>query len=160
MSLTHMLRFGHIKLIRAGGTYVLNVLEAVIGTAIFEAEFVDYRASRAVILKTDLVNAAIAFALGYFIYHLWQQSTSKWIWVVGLCWFGSGAFLAKAGGHGAIFWELSRSGSAFDLRDSSNSYYNLYSFYNWGRYTIPLLRTVFFSAGAFCRSSSRTQSRP
>jgi hypothetical protein len=124
--------------------YLLNLLVAVIGTKIFEAPFDHFvhfsdRTSAAV-LKADLLTSTVAFGLGYLVYRRWQPASARWAWVAGACWFGLGALHILGERPGTMLWEIS--GSRFPL--------DIDNFVNWSKFTLPLLRTTFYSAGAFC----------
>ena len=143
---------------RDAGIFILNLLVAVMGTAALVFPFTFFpRQQGAVVLKSDLLtadflNVLAAFGLGYFPYRNWRPTASKWIWLFGLCWFVCGALRALDASNGAALWEISREDAAFDLDSSYKNFYNLQSFYHWLLFTLPLLRTVFYSAGAFCCS--------
>jgi hypothetical protein len=139
-----------IQIARRGASLVSHVFAAVIGTAILENSFAGYTASRAAVLKADFINAALALALGFFVYLTRPRAAPKWTWVVGVSWFIWGVFLFARGRlHGTIFWELSWYDADFDVQNPSNDFYSWHSFENWGTYTLPLLRTVFYSVGAY-----------
>jgi len=134
-----------IKSLRIVGVYFLNLLLSTIGPAVVESPFVRFLhfsdRTGAPFLKADLLTAVAAFGLGYFVYHRWQPRLSKWVWLAGLCWFCQGALLPLDGG-GRIFWEMSWNRFVYDPT----------SFYSWTGYTIPFLRTIFYSVGALCCS--------
>jgi hypothetical protein len=146
------------KGVRAVCGFLLNLVVAAIGTNIVESPYVYLThpsgMSRGAVLREDLLTSVTAFGLGFFVYWKWQPIASKWLWLAGVCWFGWRALVALDGRHGLVLWELSASGIAFSL--------DRLSFENWGGYTLPFLRTVFYSVGAFCCSyllRYRTRSR-
>src|SRR5580692_6358201 len=82
------------KWLRSGGMFLGHLLAALIGTGIFESEI--YRifapsTSNGRLLKATILSAAIAFALGYFVFWKWRSQSAKWLWIIGLCWFGQRA---------------------------------------------------------------------
>ena len=101
------------------------------------------------VLTEDLLSTAAAFGLGYFVYRRWKPASSKWVWLAGLCWFAWGALLTLDGNHGTILWKPPNV-SVLDF--NINNLYNVRSLENWSGYMLPLLRTVFYSTGAFCCS--------
>jgi hypothetical protein len=94
-------------------------------------------------IMEDFVTTVTAFGLGYCVYAQWQPAASKWLWLAGVCWFTPRALLMLDGTHGS-FWEIAGADSRLTTQ----------SLANWFEFTIPFLRTVSYSAGAFC--SSRT----
>jgi hypothetical protein len=117
----------------------VNLLAAVIGTAIIEAPLTGFvRPSRVAAVKADLLTITVAFGLGYFVYRRWSPSPSKWVWLAGLFWFGQRTLLTLDGQHGRVFWELAGHDFVVDS----------HTFENWSGYTLPFLRTIFYSMGA------------
>ena len=108
-----------IAIARVIGVFLLNTFLAVIGSVVIESGF--YHSSHpvsamAVIHRDAFFSVTIAFALGYFAYRRWQPVRAKWVWVVGLCWFGQWALLIPNVGVGGVFREISGAGCASDLR--------------------------------------------
>jgi len=138
-----------IKSVRTSGVFLLSLIEAVLGTAVVETSLYPLfpvNTPRALLLKEDLLSAAVAFALGCFVYK-WQPP-SKWVWVAGFFWFGLGALLVLARGSTTIYQELSGIGCVYNVTNDSCSNYFLF--------TVPSLRAVSFSAGAlFCSALSK-----
>ncbi len=135
------------RFIRAGALIVGHLLTAMLGTAILDSEiyhlFHPPTLAGSVRLE-DGLSASIAFGLGYVVFYKWESRFSLWIWLIGAFWFGQQAIRAyfDPGLHGeTIFWEFVS--PKFGGRERLE---------NWLTYTIPLVRTVFYSAGAFCCS--------
>jgi hypothetical protein len=104
---------------------------------------------RTMVVREDLLSAAAAFGLGYFVYRRWKCASSKWVWLAGVCWFAGGALLTLDGNHGTVFWKPPNiSLLDFNVYDADS----LSSFENWSGYMLPLVRTIFYSTGAFCCS--------
>lgn len=101
-------------------------------------------------MTEDLLSAAAAFGLGYFVYRRWKSASSKWVWLAGLCWFAWGALLTLDRNDGTILLEASSNVSVYDF--NINDLYSRSSLENWTGYMLPLLRTIFYSTGAFCCS--------
>jgi hypothetical protein len=138
----------------AVGMFVANLLTAVVGTTIIDPASHEYfrparLTIRRMLLTEDLSSAAVGFGLGYFVYRRWKSASSKWVWLAGVCWFAGGALLTLDGNHGTVFW---RPPNVLLLDFDRNDGYNLNSFNNWIGYILPLLRTIFYSTGAFCCS--------
>ncbi len=102
------------------------------------------------VLTEDLLSAAAAFGLGYFVYRRWKPVSSKWVWLAGLCWFAWGALLTLDGNHGTILLEASPNVLVHDF--NIDNLFSRSSLENWSVYMLPLLRTIFYSTGAFCCS--------
>jgi hypothetical protein len=138
------------KLVRESGMFLLNLLLASVLPGILTSPFThfDREALHASMYREALVTAITACGLGYFVYRGWRPVASKWVWVGGLCWFGQRAvrfwfdqraFSILYRGH-TIYWEMSGTGCDFDMQSCTD----------WMVYTIPFLRTIFYSLGAFC----------
>lgn len=131
--------------VRAIAGFLLHTGIAVFGTVLVEAPLAPYVRytpfGRTSILLADGLSAVAAFGLGYSVYRLWQPRVSKWLWMAGLCWFGSRALLTLDGTHGAI-WELAGTETIPDLK----------SLTNWSVFTLPFVRTAFYSLGALFSS--------
>jgi hypothetical protein len=131
--------------LRAAGLFLLNAVVAVLGTAIIESPFEHYAhvsSLRASLLIMDLLSAAFAFGVGYSVYWRWRPAASKWVWIAGVCWFGQRAVL-PLDGHHVLIWEIYATNSVFPDFERLGK---------WSLYTLPLLRTIFYSAGAYCCS--------
>jgi hypothetical protein len=124
--------------------YIFNLAVAIIGTTVAEDPFRHFvhfsDRTKAALLKADFLTAATAFVLGYFVYYKWHQMSAKWVWVAGVCLFGLRAFGVLDGPPGTLLWEMTKSRAVFDID----------VFNDWSQFTVPLLRTIAYSAGAFC----------
>jgi hypothetical protein len=138
---------------RAIGAFLWNLLTAIVGTTIIDAETHSIfppptLAGR--LLREDILGAIVAFGLGYFVYYKWKSTSAKWIWTLGVFWLGLRALHVVAGAHGTLFAEIFGGRAVLDAP----------SFNDWDFFTLPFFRTVFYSAGAFCcyRSSAAMRS--
>jgi hypothetical protein len=147
------------KFVRTTGLYLLNLVVAAVVTDMLASPFLHTASdgTMATMLKRDVVNGLAAFGLGYFVYRRWRQGSSKWVWVAGFCWFGQRAvrlwFAPSPFGilypDHTVFRQLSGSGCNSEMIQSCS---------DWIVYTLPLLRTTFYSFGAFCCSIVGKQS--
>ena len=140
-----------VKVLREFGELLLNFAIAGFVTNILGSEFRFHRdaVDWHLVIKRDLVDAAIAFALGYFVYHRWRFASAKWLWVAGICLFAQRAVrfgfeqhgpLSVLNGSKSLYWEMSGVGCLSDRSVCPDLVY-----------TFTLLRTIFYSAGAwFC----------
>jgi hypothetical protein len=130
--------------VRAFGVFLLNLVLALALPGVLDGPLVPFLhlrdQTRAAFLKADLLTATAAFVSGYFVYHFRRWAQSKWVWLVGVCWFVSGALFIVDNKHSTMFLELSRVRAGFDFLTVGN----------WLGFTIPLLTTGFYSVGAFC----------
>lgn len=127
----------------AAGALFLNILLAVLGTAIIESPFERYTvvvSGRQSFFNMDLMTSVFAFGLGFSIYHLTPMVTAKWVWIIGLFWYAQKALLDP---NHILLWEVSATRSAM---------LDFQAMANWSIYTLPGLRMLFYSAGALCCS--------
>ena len=141
-----------LRLLRPVGIVLGNFFTALIGTAILESELSHIVPSNAVSMlmaKEYFFSSFIPLALGYFVFWKWRYTSAKWVWTGGVVWFGQRTLMywvseASSGLLGAghsVFREMS--GSGCNSRD-------LLSCNDFLGYTVPCLRTVSYSAGAWC----------
>ncbi len=102
----------------------------------------------------DAISAFIAFGLGYFVYGKWKARSAKWVWLAGVCWFGwralhvwygQGAVNRLYGRSPVLLWEISGDGYRPDPKSAET----------WLVYTLVMVRTAFYSVGAYCCASYR-----
>ncbi len=148
------------RFFRAVGMFLGNVVTAIMGSTFFTSEI--YRVFPTTtpwgaLRKETILSALAAFGLGYFVYYKWRPASSKWIFVAGLTWLGWGALtfwlgernLRVVSADRSIYWDLSGTGCNDFDGQSCLDYIN---------YTLVSLRTIFYSAGAFCCSRLGTPS--
>lgn len=139
-----MARVDSIRCITLVGTLLLDALAAVFGTAIVELPFERIAAQvhplRESLFVMDLMTSAFSAALGYLAFRLTRSPTSRWVWALGACWFFQRAVFPPDGNH-VVLWEMYATNSAFP---------DLQGLGNWSIYTLPCLRTIFYSIGAAC----------
>jgi hypothetical protein len=137
------------KTFRAIGVFVLNLLLAAVFTDQLASPLLrfDPHSIQTSIVKLEFLNAAVACGLGYFVYWRWRPVSAKWVWVAGLCWFAQRALLLwfeqRSMGvlyrDTAVYWRHFGIDCGIDFEACRD----------WLGYTIPSLRTVFYSGGAF-----------
>jgi hypothetical protein len=100
--------------------------------------------------KYTLLNVLAAFGFGYFVFRRWKPVSAKWVWSAGLCLFIAGC---------VIYWHEQGAARLFHLDHSVywgmsgiGCSYNAEGCLDFFAYTIPLLRTISYSAGAFACS--------
>ena len=139
-----------ITLLRTSGTLLGHLLTAVIGTAIIESGFWAILQSKGIsvmVLKAYLFSITIPFGLGFLVSWKRRSRSANWVWVVGLCWFGSraisywidqGSYRLLGVSH-SVFWEMSGVGCTM----------NTAACWDFIGATIPSMRTFSYSAGAW-----------
>jgi hypothetical protein len=131
-------------LIRSVGRFLSGLLIATIGTAAVESSVYGViRPSMPEMLRmTYLLDATVAFGLGYGVYQKWRLAQWPWVGAAGVCWFGLGLYRLWAAGSPVIYREISGIGCVYDMSIASCTYYPIF--------TSPSLRALFYAAGAFC----------
>jgi hypothetical protein len=136
-----------VKWLRIAAIFLADLSVAGLGPVII-AQLHPHGRDRVGLLQLEAARSiGIGFFLGFFVYYLWKTRSSRWVWVVGILWFAYGAvtywnsqhYLRLSQETHSIYWEMSGVGCRFDVQ----------SCYDWLGYTCPLLRTIFYSAGAF-----------
>src|SRR5450432_240922 len=137
------------RILRFVGLLIWNALIALFGTKMFTSPFASVFSNRPLELytvKADAVCAAAALFVGCFAYSRWRQEPAKWVWLLGLCWFGQRAslwWLEQTDVPGTIrhniCWEMCGTGEDLDAT----------RFAEWAGYTLPFVLTSFYSLGAF-----------
>jgi hypothetical protein len=138
--------------IRNVGSFLVNLLAAMVGTYVAQAPFTRYvhfsPPYRTAMLRADVLTSAVAFGVGFAVYIRWKPVVSRWLWIAGLCWFVCGTFLKLNGNGRSVFDD-------FGGRSPTDSE----MFVRWSAFTVPFLRTVLYSAGAFCCSRWLSRAR-
>jgi hypothetical protein len=132
-----------MTLLRFLGLLLLNVLVAVIGTAILDTgmgKAIPSHTIVAVLWKETALSVVCAALIGFGMWWRWRSEAAKWTWVVPLVWFGFGAVaFAGRGIFGSSFISSLNNAGAAEVR----------SFF---AFTIPLVRSIAYSAGAYISS--------
>jgi len=141
------------RLILAALSLVLHTLTAVFGPVLITPEL-----SRALHLPSlhrtglwlfALSDITVVFAFGFLVFRLRRLALAKWIWVIGVVWFSY--FFIAAVREGTPLWPDFSGTTCLDVRTYLNC--------GWWVATVPALRTIFYSLGAFvCSRRSLTAS--
>jgi hypothetical protein len=142
-----------IWIIRIAAIFVFNLLLAAWVTTVIVEPFnhgFDISDLPQMIRKGLILSAVAAFGLGFSVFWTWRRSESKWVWVVGVGLFAERAFRLWIEQRGMFFGsphtvlgQLSGSDCSATFIQSCNDALG---------YSYPLVRTVFYSLGAFCAS--------
>jgi hypothetical protein len=141
------------KLIRLISLFVFNLFLAIVGTAIIKSGFTSYAtlSDPANVLRREYILSAIAaFGLGWSMHRISQQSESKWVWIAGLFWFGQRTVflwldqraMLFGAPHNTLAVMLGLNCRLNDVQSCADAI----------GYAIPCVRTIAYSAGAFCGS--------
>jgi arginyl-tRNA synthetase len=142
------------NVLRAAGSFVANLLTAIIGTVILDSGlyrlisiFLRLGTLQASVLLEDSLSAVCAFALGFLVYYKWRSRSAKWVWLVGTILFGQRLILDLSD---PLMLRLTDAESLRELAGyGSDRYATVASF---AAYTLPFVRTAFYSLGALCCS--------
>lgn len=97
-----------------------------------------------------VISALIALALGYFAFYKWRSAPAKWVWIAGALLFAWEAVSLWPAHHYSVLGAqpsfMANVQATFDPADDPHRLV----------YTLTLLRTIFYSAGAWiCWSASK-----
>jgi hypothetical protein len=135
--------------LRGLAAFVLNVVIAIFGTAIVTSAFAFVlrpHTIEAILVKGYLTSAVVASLIGFFVYRQWGSSSAKWVGVVGLLWFAFRLFTLLGGGLSGLWAEMSGTGCVNGVQNIACM--------NWLVFTLPTLRLISYSLGAWISFSS------
>jgi hypothetical protein len=130
--------------LKFGGLVALNLVIAVIGTAILDTpmgRMIPAHSIAAVIWKECILSILCAALIGFGMGRAWRNSAAKWTWIPAAAWFAFGLAVA---GRGDVLGRLSVFGSGNNLGAAE-----VRSFF---AFAIPLIRAISYSAGAHISS--------
>jgi hypothetical protein len=131
-----------LSALRFLGLLVVHILIAVIGTAILDTGISRAIASHtmiAVFWKESVLSIVCATLIGFGLWRMWRTDAAKWTWVLPLLWFLFGLLA----GAGRDIW------GAHESILQQPSPQRMRDFF---LFTIPLIRAVAYSVGAFVAS--------
>ena len=131
-----------LRALRFFGLMLLNVLVAVVGTAVLDTPIsrtIPPHTILAVFWKETTLSLICATLIGFGMWRTWRSQAAKWTWVLPLFWFAFG--LLAVAGHGVMGPLWVRSGG--DVAAQMRSFF---------AFTIPLIRAVAYSVGAYISS--------
>lgn len=132
------------------GSFTRHLVIAVFGVIPLELPLLrlfNVRSISQMILRDALLSIVFAFCLGLISQRYSGDCCSRWVWLGGFLWlvvgvtevWSSASVLHKQ----YLLVELLGFGSALDFD----------SYVVWSAYTLPFLRTVFYSLGSLARTS-------
>jgi hypothetical protein len=128
--------------LRFFGLLLLNILIAVIGTAILDTALTRAIPSNtivAVLWKEIALSFVCATLIGFGMWRTWRHEAAKWTWVIPSLWFAFGVVAVT--GHG-IWGPLSVTSATYGAAEMRSFFV----------FTIPLIRAVAYSIGAYVSS--------
>ena len=131
------------KWLHKAGLLLLNLLVAVFGTAVVESpvsHLFHPHIILTLLIKEYLLSVIAASFLGFFVYRRWRPDLVKWVGIIGACWFCLRAMGVLTTGHGTLWSEMSGTGCAYGMQMSCR---------NWLLFTLPAVRAISYSAGAW-----------
>lgn len=127
------------------GFLLVNLVVAVIGTAILDSALwrvIPSHSVAAIVWKEFIFSIVCAAFIGFGMWRTWRSSAAKWTWVLPAVWFAFG-YLTIAG-HGDVWGRLSGFGSGSVLTAPDVR--------SFGLFTVPLVRAISYSVGAYLSS--------
>lgn len=124
---------------------LVNLVVAVIGTAMLDtgiSKVIPSHSIAMVVRKEFILSIICAGLIGFGMWRTWRNLAAKWTWVLPAVWFAFGYLIVA--GHGDAFGRLSGTGSVSVL--SAPDVRSFFSF------TVPLVRAVSYSVGAYVSS--------
>jgi hypothetical protein len=126
---------------------VVNLVIAIVGITIVDTplrRMLSPDSLSALVWKECVLSIVFAAFFGFGIWRIWPNPAANWTWVLPAVWFTiAWVFIAGTEGFGPILWF----GSGREIGPAE-----IRSFF---AFTVPLIRAVFYSVGAFI--SSRLQ---
>ena len=136
-----------IRVLRFLGLLLVHTVVAMIGSAIAEHaiwKMVPVHSVLGVLWKECVFSIICATSIGFGMWRVLRTPAAKWVWVLPAVWFAFG-FLAR---HGDVWGGLFGQRSVLATPDTKSFF----------AYTVPLVRAIFYSVGAYI--SSRFFSAP
>ena len=130
-----------VRALKFSGLVVVNLLIAVIGTAILDTwlrRAMPPHSIAALFWKECILSIVCAALIGFGMWRTWRSSAAKWTWVPAAAWFAVG-LLAFAGRDG-FFGRISVS--------SATTYFGAGEARIFFSFTVPLIRAISYSASA------------
>lgn len=134
-----------LRLLRFIGLLLIHTAIAIIATAIAVHAFwklIPAHSITSVLWKECILDALFATSIGFSVWRTWRTSAARWTWVLAVPWFAFGfGFLTS---HGPVWGSLLpvHSGGVLDAQDARSFF----------AFTVPLIRTTFYSLGAYISS--------
>jgi hypothetical protein len=142
-----------VRFLRAAGELVLNYLLATyvaswIGDPLWK--YLHSASASQLVWKECIICALAGFGVGCSVYRIGHQAAARWVWLPGLClllWRAVTLWLEEHrmlfGSPHTVFGQMSGADCSAGFAQSCQDFIG---------YTAPFVRTIFYSAGAWCCS--------
>jgi hypothetical protein len=127
------------------GLLLVNIVVAVIGTAVLDTaigKMFHAHSFSAILWKEWSVSIGCAAVIGFGMWRTWRSDVAQWTWVLPAVWFAIKFTLAI--GRGPLLFQFSGEACVEGVRPIGCI--------NWFVFTIPFVRSVFYSLGAYVSS--------
>src|SRR5438094_2019628 len=143
-----------IRALKFFGLLAINLVVALIGTAILDTAFGKVFPARSLLVllwKEWILNIACAAFFGFVMWRAWRSAAAKWMWVLPAMWFVL-RFLPTLLGRGSQ--SVLASGSIWSQFSGADCETGIQALgcRNFFVFTIPLIRGISYSVGAFFSS--------
>ena len=135
------------------GQLVVNIIVAVIGTAILTTAIgkaLPVHSLDAILWKEWSLSIGCAAVIGFAMWPTWRSRAAPWTWVLPTLWFGVKFVLAI--GRGPLLFQFSGEACVDGVRPGGCI--------NWFVFSIPFVRSIFYSLGAYAASVFRDARHP
>jgi len=135
------------------GLLIVNIVVAVVGTAILTTAigkaFHGHSLS-AILWREWSLSIGCAAFIGFGMWRTWRSHVAYWTWVLPTLWFGVKFLLAI--GKGSLLFQFSGEACVEGVRPIGCI--------NWFVFSIPFVRSIFYSLGAYVSSVFHNAQRP
>ncbi len=141
------------RALRFVGLLLINVAAAVIGTAILDTTIGSAfhpHSIGGILWKEWVLSIGCATAIGFGMWRTWQSNVALWTWVLPAVWFAMKLLLAL--GKDSLLFQFSGEACVNGVRPIGCI--------NWFVFTLPFVRSVFYSLGAYASSAFHNAQRP
>lgn len=145
---------------RTAGLFSLHSILALLGPAFIESvinKFVRASSATEIVMRAWIVGILCAFLTALFMATALRSRTALWVWILPLCWFAVGVLGASSGyGQGVLRGSLTAHFSGLSCATTLDQK----ACRDFFAFTIPLVRSIAYSAGAFLSISMRRAPKP
>ncbi len=134
-----------LRALKFFGLLLVNIVVAVIGTAILTTAIgkaFHGHSLAAILWKEWSLSIGCAAVIGFGMWRTWRSHVAQWTWALPAVWFGVKFILAV--GKGPLLFQFSGEACVEGVRPIGCI--------NWFVFTIPFIRSVFYSLGAYVSS--------
>lgn len=135
------------------GLLLINVVVAVIGTAVLETTIGSAfhpHSLAGILWKEWSLSIGCATVIGFGMWRTWRSDVALWTWVLPAIWFAIKFILAVP--KGSLLFQFSGEACVSGVRRVGCI--------NWFVFTIPCIRSVFYSLGAYVSLMIHTAQSP